>query len=85
MLIMKNEITLYGTSACHLCEEAFEIIQPTALANNLTITHIDIADDDALMEEFGLYIPVVTAPNGEFLRWPFDTNLFDTFLANNKS
>jgi hypothetical protein len=82
---MKNEITLYGTSVCHLCEKALEIIQPTALAYNLTINHIDIADNEALMGEFGLYIPVVTAPNGELLRWPFDAILFDTFLASNKN
>jgi hypothetical protein len=82
---MKNEIILYGTSACHLCEKAFEIIQPTALAHDLTINHIDIADDDSLMEEFGLYIPVVTAPNGALLRWPFDASLFVTFLVSNKN
>lgn len=82
---MKTKITLYGTSACHLCEQALEIIQPIALAYDIAINLVDIADNDALLDEYGLHIPVIAVSEREFLRWPFDTRQVSAFLAKIKN
>jgi hypothetical protein len=67
--------TLYGTSACHLCDAAkalFLGVVPTDIA---LLQEADISASDALMARYGLRIPVllgVTA-KGETreLGWPF--------------
>jgi len=51
--IMK--LVLYGTTYCHLCEEAEALLQSIGVEAE----HIDIAEDDALLEKYGVRIPVV--------------------------
>ena len=82
---MKTKITLYGTSACHLCDQAFKIIQPIALSHDIAINLVDIVDNDALLDKYGLIIPVIAASEGEFLRWPFDIQQVSAFLAKIKN
>ncbi len=61
--------TLYGTSCCHLCEQAEAILHQAGVAAQ----HVDIADDDGLLEKYGVRIPVLRrADNGAELGWPFD-------------
>ncbi len=72
------KLALYGTSACHLCEEAAALTQRLGLAPEL----VDIADDDALRERYGLRIPVLRrADSGAELEWPFDAVQLARFLA----
>jgi hypothetical protein len=71
---MKHESTtmklvLYGTTYCHLCEQAEAVLQ----AVSVSADHIDIAEDDALLEKYGVRIPVVKREDtGAELGWPFD-------------
>lgn len=81
---MDNVITLYGTSACHLCEEAYAILEPLAQTLALNILRVDIADNDTLLETYGLHIPVLSAYGTE-LRWPFDMEKAEAFLMHNKN
>lgn len=68
---------LYGTSCCHLCEEAEAILRQIGIA----ATHIDIADDDALLEKYGVRIPVLQRMDtGAELGWPFDAAAVLRFL-----
>jgi glutaredoxin len=63
------KLVLYGTTYCHLCEEAEAVLQ----AIGVEAEHIDIAEDDALLEKYGVRIPVVKREaTGEELGWPFD-------------
>lgn len=63
------KLILYGTSFCHLCEQAEAVLQ----AIGVEAEHIDIAEDDALLEKYGVRIPVVKREDtGEELGWPFD-------------
>ncbi len=80
---MNNTITLYGTSACHLCEEACAILEPLAQRLTLSIQQIDIADSDELLRAYGLHIPVLSA-HGNELRWPFDIESAKAFLMFQK-
>lgn len=63
------KFVLYGTTCCHLCEQAEAVLQ----AVGVKAEHIDIAEDDALLEKYGVRIPVVKREDtGEELGWPFD-------------
>ncbi len=60
---------LYGTSACHLCEQAASILQQLGLSYEA----IDIAFDDRLNKRYGVRIPVLHCQQcGWELDWPFD-------------
>ncbi|MBI5917894.1 MAG: glutaredoxin family protein [Nitrosomonadales bacterium] len=72
------KLLLYGTSFCHLCEDAEAILQ----AIGVTAEYLDIAEDDALMEPYGVRIPVLRRmDNGAELGWPFDAAAVQRFLA----
>ena len=56
----QQKMTLYGTSACHLCELAEEILVGLVAAGAAPdFEKVDIADDDALFERYGERIPVL--------------------------
>lgn len=64
---------LYGTSACHLCEEAEAIIQPIQQIFGFMLHKIDIAESDTLITEYGTRIPVLYCNRTtQSLEWPFD-------------
>jgi len=77
------ELILYGTSGCHLCDEALAIVLPIAQASGITLHQIDIADDDALETRYRLHIPVITHNNME-LDWPFNAAQVIAFLHTHK-
>ena len=75
-------LILYSTAGCHLCEDA-ELILQYCKQYQPTIQWqtIDIASDPALVEKYGVRIPVVrTEPDGNELGWPFDAGQLMDFL-----
>ena len=64
-------LILYTTAGCHLCELANEILQSLAQQHPLNIIHTEIGDDDALVEQYGVSIPVVKFPDNTEINWPF--------------
>ncbi len=44
---------------CHLCDEAFPFVQDEATEHGWHIVQRSVLDDDDLMAEYGLRIPVV--------------------------
>jgi hypothetical protein len=78
-------LDLYGTSGCHLCEEA-EALFREALARNpgaVEWRKIDIAGDAELAERYGVRIPVLCCrDSGEELGWPFDGGRLEMFLRS---
>lgn len=71
------KLVLYGTSFCHLCEQAEVVLQ----AVGVEAEHIDIAEDDALLEKYGVRIPVVKREDtGAELGWPFDVAAARRFI-----
>ncbi len=74
---------LYGTSACHLCEEALALLQQVAPQSpDLTWDEVDISEDDALFERYGLTIPVLRHPDGREINWPFSAEDVARFVAS---
>lgn len=71
------KLVLYGTTFCHLCEQAEAVLQ----AIGVEAEHIDIAEDDALLEMYGVRIPVMKREDtGEELGWPFDAAAVRRFI-----
>ena len=72
---------LYSTLGCHLCEEAKAIILPVLQERQIPLQELDIAEDDQLMELYGVRIPVVKNPvNHREIGWPFDVQAFTNWL-----
>ena len=78
---MPPECQLLGTLGCHLCELAEAELMPL-VEHGLLVELVDIADDGpALVEEYGLRIPVLRRMDtGEELNWPFDAQQIVAFL-----
>jgi hypothetical protein len=75
-----NRLILYHTLGCHLCELAKEEVEPLLSVCKLQLVEIDIADDDILLQRYGVRIPVIrlyvdvnSNKEGDDLGWPFDT------------
>ncbi|RZU46886.1 glutaredoxin [Fluviicoccus keumensis] len=61
---------LYGTSGCHLCDDAERLLAQAGAALRLDWTYIDIALNDELVDRYGTRIPVLLINRHE-LNWPF--------------
>lgn len=67
-----TELVLYMTESCHLCEEAEAVILAPAHARGLQLIKVDISTNDALIDRYGLSIPVLAMPErNRELGWPF--------------
>lgn len=77
---MKN-LVLMTTAGCHLCEVAEGIIV-SSLVQGCVVEAQDIAQSDALIEQYGVRIPVlVCESSGQELGWPFDADQLLAFVA----
>ena len=56
-------ITLLGRVACHLCDDAEALVR----AAGHEVDRVDIDQDDGLVSEYGLRIPVLLDPRGVVL------------------
>ncbi|GAW85897.1 conserved hypothetical protein [Bathymodiolus platifrons methanotrophic gill symbiont] len=64
-----TKLTLLGTSACHLCEQAEDLLQQL----DVTYQKIDIAEQEQWQERYAIKIPVLlNMQNQKELCWPFD-------------
>lgn len=64
---------LYHTAGCHLCELAESVLYEVAQDFPMVFKTIDIAEQDCLIEAYGIRIPVLREDvSGRELGWPFD-------------
>ena len=68
---MDKKITLISGPNCHLCDQAKEMLYPLLEANNIQLNELNVKDDAALFEQYGLRIPVVVFADGSEKGWPF--------------
>jgi hypothetical protein len=67
---------LYGTSHCHLCDQAkSELLAFMPFAKDtIELVEVDIVSDDSLYSELEEKIPVLeNQQTGQRLYWPFNT------------
>ncbi len=78
-----RQFIVYGTSACHLCEIAEEMLQAQRRAgSDFAFDTVDISESDALFERYGVLIPVLQHPDGRELHWPFAPEQLKLFLTS---
>lgn len=76
---MIKQLTLYSTSHCHLCELAHTYLLHLPVGFKLEV--IDIADDEALLAQYGLRIPILYRNDSKSeLNWPFTQSDIVEFL-----
>jgi hypothetical protein len=74
-------LTLYSTSACHLCEDAAGLLGRLP-EGRVSYREIEISEDEQLLGRYGLSIPVVKREDtGNELCWPFDERQLLHFLS----
>lgn len=76
-----GRFTLYGTSACHLCELAEDMLRPLCAAAELEYTKVDISESDELFRRYGVRIPVLADSRGRELDWPFSPEQLRVFCS----
>ncbi len=70
-------LTLYTTLGCHLCEQAEAMLQDLGVVYDA----VEIADSEALVERYGVRIPVLHVPGKDLeLGWPFDRRQLSIWL-----
>jgi glutaredoxin len=57
-------VVIYSRSGCHLCEEMKALVDRVGRSVPFNLTVVDISNDDALEERYGVEIPVLVI-NGE--------------------
>ncbi len=79
ILGMIKQLSLYSTSHCHLCELAYSLVME--MANCIALEIIDIADDETLLAQYELRIPVLQRKDTKTeLNWPFGEKDIQKFL-----
>lgn len=75
-----SDITLYSTLDCQLCEAVEERLQ----AENIVYQYIDIVHDDALVEAYGWFIPVIKWQD-EVFKSPLDLEMIIAKIRESSS
>jgi glutaredoxin len=74
-----SEVILYSRPDCHLCDEAEHLL--SRVAPERAVRVVDIEDDLALIERYGMRVPVLRLEaTGQELGWPFDAEGLGAFL-----
>jgi len=74
---------LYGTSGCHLCEIAQDMLKTQRYSvGGFKLVVVDISESDVLFARYGVSIPVLRHPQGSELQWPFSAQQLRDFLAS---
>ena len=72
---------LLGTSGCHLCDIAEQLLTQFQAVQPISYQHVDIAGfDESLMMEFATTIPVILTPSKR-LNYPFSVLDFQQLLV----
>ncbi|MCC5797668.1 MAG: glutaredoxin family protein [Methylophaga sp.] len=75
-----SKLQLFTTAGCHLCELAEQAIHNAGLSPDYQLELVEIGDNDQLVEQYGIRIPVLRSDKGHELNWPFDENAILAFL-----
>ena len=62
-------LTLFHTDGCHLCEQAWGLVEEAGLADQTR--QCDIMDDAQRLAAYRVRIPVLRDEAGRELGWPF--------------
>lgn len=67
-----SHLTLYSRPGCHLCDEMKAVIDRVALRVPTNLEVINIDEDPALTERYGLEIPVLVVDGRKVAKYRID-------------
>jgi hypothetical protein len=73
-------LTLYTTLGCHLCHQ-LELLLSQLCREPVALERIEISEDDALVERYGVRIPVLADAEGQELDRGFEAPRLAAWLA----
>lgn len=74
-------LSFFSTSHCHLCESAESILLTVAEQTDIEYQVVEVADSDALLELYGVRIPVIKRLDTQAeIGWPFTAEDLAQFL-----
>ncbi len=73
-------VVMYTRQGCHLCEEAWEILEKSQRRFGFTLRRVDVDTDQALVELYGLQVPVVALDGKVRFRGKVNAVLLDRLL-----
>jgi len=73
-------LVLYSRENCHLCDRLLAAVAPV-IADRATLEIVDIDSDPALIERYGLRIPILVGGDRELSGFPLDTAVLERYLA----
>ncbi len=73
-------LTLYTTLGCHLCHQ-LETLLVTLCACEYCLERVEISEEDALVERYGVRIPVLADEQGQELDRGFEAPRLASWLA----
>jgi hypothetical protein len=65
-----REVTLYGKSGCHLCDDARALLLSLSARYPLVLHEVDIRSDPDLFRAYDVRIPVIVIDGGTSLEAP---------------
>lgn len=78
----KRLLIMYSTLGCHLCDLAEDVIVKSGVLDRSDVEVMDIAENDALIDSYGVRIPVVRdSKSGAEIGWPFSGEEFITWFS----
>jgi hypothetical protein len=76
---MTIEFNLYSSLGCHLCEQAYALCEQLNIIDKVKV--VDIVDDEQLVEQYGVHIPVLERLSDQSkLYWPFSLSQIKELL-----
>ena len=82
-VVAATRLILYGTTACHLCEIAQQLLeQHNTEVASIIYAVSDISESDDLFARYGVRIPVLRRADGAELDWPFSPSQLAAFVPS---
>lgn len=78
------EVTIYGRTGCHLCENVMKSLKPLAAPLQFQITEKLIDGDKELEDLYGQLIPVIHIDGKYFSHFRLDIEEFKAFLEKHR-
>lgn len=77
-----REVVMYTRQGCHLCDDAWALLERAAARHRLTLSKVDVDSDPAPVERYGLCVPVVVIDGQERFRGVVNAALLDRVLRS---
>lgn len=75
-------VLFYTRQGCHLCDDAWELVEEAQRQHGFSVTKIDVDTDPSLVEQFGECVPVVVINDKVRFRGKVNRMLLDRLLEN---